>query len=110
MTGQAWMLLPSGRQLDLLALHPCARTDRGKGHQRWLTTWRGSRPDPEAVRRVAYEGSCPGDRPFPLTPLDAWHVLLGRKVAPVAGTTLEQALLLPGNVEAGSGGVRLWHS
>ncbi len=31
MTEHAWMLLPSGRQLDLLAPHPCAWTDRGKG-------------------------------------------------------------------------------
>ena len=65
-------------------------------------------PDPEVVRRVAYEGFWPADQPFPLTPLEAWYVLQGWEVAPAAGMTLAQAMALPGKVEAGGGWVRLW--
>lgn len=37
-------------------------------------------------------------------------MLQGWEVAPAIGMTLEQPLLLPGKVEAGSGWVRLLHS
>lgn len=58
MTDHAWVLLPSGCQLDLLALHPCAWADRGRA-----STMSDNRAgmdmarqtDPEAVPRVAYE-------------------------------------------------------
>ncbi len=67
-------------------------------------------PDPEVVRRVAYEGFWPADQLSPLTPLEAWHVLQGWEVAPAAGMTPEQAMAMPGKVEAEGGWVRLWQS
>ncbi len=67
------------------------------------------RPHPEVVRRVAYEETWPAGEPFPLTPLEAWHVMQGWEVVPAGGMTLEQAGRLPGRVEAGDGPlVRLW--
>ncbi len=33
--------------------------------------------NPEVVQHVTYEGLWPADRPFPLTPLEAWYVLQG---------------------------------
>jgi len=62
--------------------------------------------DSEAVRQVACEGLWPADRPFPLTPLEVWYGLQGWEGATAAGMMLEQALLLPGKVRAGSGWVR----
>lgn len=67
-------------------------------------------PNPEVVRRVAYDGVWPADKPFPLTPLEAWYVMQGWEVAPAGGMTLEQASALPGKVEAGGGWVRLWQA
>ena len=67
-------------------------------------------PDPEVVRRVAYDGLWPSDQPFPLTSLEAWYIMQGWVVAPAAGMTLEQAMALPGKVEAGGGWVRLWQA
>ena len=34
-------------------------------------------PDPEVVRRVAYDAVWPAGKPFPLTPLEAWYVMQG---------------------------------
>lgn len=45
-------------------------------------------------------------KPFPLTPLKAWHVLQGWEVAP-GGDTFERMDALPGKAEAGAGWVRL---
>ena len=49
MTGHAWVLLPSGRQLDLLAPHPCAWTDRDLAVRlsrtcRWCSDTRWANP------------------------------------------------------------------
>lgn len=66
--------------------------------------------DPEVVRRIGYDNVWPADQLFPLTPLGAWYILQGWEVAPAAGMTGEQALALPGKVEAGAGWVRLWQA
>lgn len=67
-------------------------------------------PDPEVVRRVAYEDVWSADKPFPLTPMEAWYVMQGWEVAPAGGMTLEQAMALPSKIEAGGGWVRLWQA
>ena len=67
-------------------------------------------PHPEVRRRIAYENVWPSDKPFPLTPLEAWYVLQGWKVAPAGGVTWEQVEALPGKMEAGAGWVRLWQA
>ena len=68
------------------------------------------RPHPEVKRRIGYDNVWPADKPFPLTPLEAWYVLQGWEVEPVGGITSEQAGALPGKVEAGAGRVRLWQA
>lgn len=65
---------------------------------------------PEVRRRIAYENVRPAGKPFPLTPLEAWYVLQGWKVAPAGSITSEQAGALPGKVEAGAGWGRLWQA
>jgi hypothetical protein len=39
---------------------------------------------------------CPADKEFPLTPLEAWYVLLGYAVRPARRASLEEFLELPG--------------
>lgn len=68
------------------------------------------RRDPEVVRRATYEGIWPADRPFPLTPLEAWYLVQGWDVAPAAGIALDQVADLPGRFEGGAGWVVLWRS
>jgi hypothetical protein len=64
---------------------------------------------PKVVRRKGC-ATWPADKPFPLTPLEAWYVLQGWEVTPVGGITLEQVRELPGKIEGGNGWVRLWRS
>lgn len=65
---------------------------------------------PEVVRRKPGP-VWPPDKPFPLTPLEAWYVMRGWDVAPVAGVTMQQILEeLPGKLEGGNGWVQLWQS
>ena len=65
-------------------------------------------PHPEVVRRMSYMSVWPANRPFPLTPLEAWYVLQGWEVAPAAGITGEQVLDMPGKIEGGNGWLVLW--
>ena len=65
---------------------------------------------PEVVRYAAGP-VWPADKPFPLTPLEAWYVMRGWWVAPEAGVTMEQILEeLPGKLEAGGGWLGLWRT
>ncbi len=65
---------------------------------------------PEVVRRKV-RSVWPPDKPFPLTPLEAWYVMRGWDVAPAAGVTMQQILEeLPGKLEGGNGWVQLWQS
>ena len=65
--------------------------------------------EPEVDAEVVYP-VWPRDRPFPLTPLEAWHVLQGYAVRPAAGITAEEFALLPGKLELADGRVMLWQS
>jgi hypothetical protein len=65
---------------------------------------------PEVVRRMAYEGIWPADKPFPLTPLEAWYVMQGWEVKPAAGITMQQVLDMPGKIEGGNGWIRIWQA
>ena len=50
-----------------------------------------------------------GGKPFPLTPLEAWYVMQGWEVKPVAGITGTQiAYVMPGKIEGGNGWLQLW--
>ncbi|MGI4744747.1 MAG: hypothetical protein ACRYFY_01695 [Janthinobacterium lividum] len=63
---------------------------------------------PEVVRRKVGP-VWPPNKPFPLTPLEAWYVMRGWDVAPAAGVTMQQILEeLPGKLEGGNGWVQLW--
>ena len=63
---------------------------------------------PEVVRRKVGP-VWPPDKPFPLTPLEAWYVMRGWEVAPAAGVTMQQILEeLPGKLEGGDGWIQLW--
>ena len=65
---------------------------------------------PEVVR---YESGSvwPADKPFPLTPLEAWYVMRGWWVAPEAGVSMEQIIEeLPGKLEGGGGWLGLWRT
>ncbi len=65
---------------------------------------------PEVVRRKAGP-VWPPDKPFPLTPLEAWYVMRGWDVAPAAGVTMQQIIEeLPGKLEGGNGWIQLWQS
>ena len=65
---------------------------------------------PEVVRRKAGP-VWPPDKPFPLTPLEAWYVMRGWEVAPAAGVTADQiAEELPGKLEGGDGWIQLWQA
>ncbi len=66
-----------------------------------------TRAHPEVVRRMGYP-TWPADKPFPLTPLEAWYVLQGWEVKPAAGLTFDQLNALPGKMEGGSGWLWLW--
>jgi hypothetical protein len=66
--------------------------------------------DPEVVRRVAYDFVWTADKPFPLTPPEAWCLLQGWEVRPAAGITLQQVLDMPGKIEGGDGWIRLWQA
>lgn len=82
MTAYAWMLLPSGRRLDLLNPHPCAWTDedltiRLSRTYRWCSDTRPLTPG-EQLRELlhdAEEGLINHDVPTPLKPLmgEAYH-------------------------------------
>jgi hypothetical protein len=63
-------------------------------------------PHPEVVRWVEYE-PWPADKPFPLTPLEAWYVMQGYTVKPAAKIPLEDFLLLPGQIEGSDEGLCL---
>jgi hypothetical protein len=64
-------------------------------------------PHPEVQRWVEYE-TWPAEKPFPLTPLEAWYVLQGYAVRPAAGMTQDQLYAMPGRVEGGVGGPSGW--
>ena len=66
-------------------------------------------PHPEVERRVEYP-VWPVGKPFPLTPLEAWYVLQGWAVRPVAGLPMETLLDMPGKIEGGESWVWLWQS
>ena len=64
--------------------------------------------DHPEVMRYKVGSVWPPDKPFPLTPLEAWYVMRGWCVAPAAGVTMEQILdELPGKLEGGDGWVAL---
>ena len=63
-------------------------------------------PHPEVVRWVEYL-PWPADKPFPLTPLEAWYVMQGYTVKPAATMTFDDFMQLPGSLEGGPGGVML---
>ena len=74
----------------------------------------GDRPpgcpdDVEALEQ--YGGNWPMDKPFPLTPLEAWYVLQGYSVKPASGG-ITVAILedMPGRLELADGYVMLWRS
>ena len=64
-------------------------------------------PHPEVVRWVEYASSWPADKPFPLTPLEAWYVMQGFTVKPAATFTLDEFMQLPGDLEGGPDGIML---
>ena len=66
-------------------------------------------PHPEVVRWLDTLCPWPADKPFPLTPLEAWYVMQGYTVAPAARITLEDMLQMPGKLEGGDGGIMLWN-
>lgn len=58
-----------------------------------------------------YDGNWPSDKPFPLTPLEAWWLLQGYAVKPQAGITSHQVTDdLPGKFELFDGYLVLWRS
>ncbi len=63
-------------------------------------------PHPEVVRWVGYT-PWPTDKPFPLTPLEAWYVMQGFTVKPAATFTLDEFMQFPGDLEGGPNGVML---
>jgi hypothetical protein len=67
-------------------------------------------PHPEVVRWLDHEAHWPADKPFPLTPLEAWYVMQGYTVKPATGVTLEQVIAMPGKIEGGPSGICLWQS
>jgi hypothetical protein len=69
-----------------------------------------SQPHPEVVRRMCYASVWPADKPFPLTPLEAWYLLQGWEVKPAGGITAEQVAEMPGKIEGGNGWVQLWQA
>ena len=50
----------------------------------------------------------PSDKPFPLTPLEAWYVLQGWSVKPKQEVSMDEFLELPGKLEYSHGYVMLW--
>jgi len=70
-------------------------------------TDRTQRSHPEVARRKG-PPTWPADKPFPLTPLEAWYLLQGWEVKPAGGVTLEEICALPGKIEGGDGWVSLW--
>ncbi len=65
-----------------------------------------SRETPAVDFRTAYQ-AWPEDRPFPLTPLEAWYVMKGYAVRPAQPLPLEAFLELPGQLELSDGYVML---
>ncbi len=61
---------------------------------------------PEVDFRIDYQ-AWPTDRPFPLTPLEAWYVMRGYAVRPSQPMSLEVFLELPGQLELSDGYVML---
>ena len=47
------------------------------------------------------------DKPFQLTPLEAWYVMQGYAVKPAATFTFDEFIKLPGALEGGPDGVML---
>ena len=66
-----------------------------------------SDPHPEVVR---WEECVPwpADKPFPLTPLEAWYVMQGYVVQPAGGFTTDQLFEMPGSFEGGGTGPGGW--
>ncbi len=56
--------------------------------------------------RVEYQ-PWPREKPFPLTPLEAWYIMRGYAVRPVRKLTMEDFLELPGQLELSDGYVML---
>jgi hypothetical protein len=81
---------------------------KDQGESRMSET-ESSNPHPEVVRRKGYE-TWPADKPFPLTPLEAWYVMQGWEVKPASGLTFEQFNELPGKLEGGADWLWLWQS
>lgn len=62
-----------------------------------------SDPHPEVVRWE--EGQTwPADKPFPLTPMEAWYVMQGYVVQPAGGFTTDQLFEMAGSLEGGGTG------
>ena len=72
------------------------------------------RPDgcPDEIdAKEQYGGNWPSDKPFPLTPMEAWYVLQGYSVRPRnAQITVEMLDDLPGKLELSNGYLMLWRS
>ena len=66
-------------------------------------------PDPRVDAEEVYP-VWPKDRPFPLTPMEAWYVLQGYAVKPAGGITAEQFARLPGKLGLADGRVMLRQS
>ena len=49
----------------------------------------------------------PDDKPFPLTPLEAWYVMQGYAVRPKTRPTVDVVLEMPGQIEMSNGYVML---
>ena len=81
MTGHAWVLLPSGRQLDLLAQHPCAWTDgdlavRLSRTYRWCSDTRWAHPLSVAQHSLTVLHLRQAMAAQPLTPAEQLRELL----------------------------------
>jgi hypothetical protein len=57
-------------------------------------------------RREEYQ-PWPAEKPFPLTPPEAWYVMRGYAVRPAAAFTMDEFLELPGQIEMSDGYIML---
>lgn len=81
MTGHAWMLLPSGRQLDFLNPHPCAWTDKDLAVRlsrtyRWCSDTRWAHPLSVAQHSLTVLHLRQAAAAQPLTPTEQLRELL----------------------------------
>ena len=101
MTGHAWMLLPSGRQLDLLAPHPCAWTDRDLAVRlsrtcRWCSDTRWANPLSVAQHSLTVLQLRQAMAAQPLTPAERLRELLhdAEELSSLCGGILQASRLL----------------